>query len=98
MGSPGISRGQRHPGIRMECATGGRWSGLPAGAMEESVSTNGHQQPAAPAMPDGSMDTGTQDGGTQDSGAKDVASKESADVHGTSVNGTEKMPAGSMGA
>ena len=95
MGSPGISRGQRHPGIHMECATGGRWSGLPAGAMEESVSTNGHQQPAAPAMPDGSMD-----GGAKHSASGNGASKESAGGSGTSVPAkeSEKMPAGSMGA
>jgi hypothetical protein len=82
----------------MECMTGGRWSGRPAGAIKESVSTNGHQQPAAPAMPDGSMDGGAKGSGSKGSVSKGSASKESADVRGTSVNGTEKMPAGSMGA
>ena len=47
MGSPGISRGQRRPGIHRECATGGRWSRLPAGTKEESVGTTGYQQQAA---------------------------------------------------
>ena len=58
---------------------------MPAGTMGESVTTNGHEHPAAPAMPGGTMD---------------ASSNGAMSGHGTAVEepAPDKMPAGDMHA